>query len=151
LAEEREDMDNELIDALDRIRSEKSDVQFPKEVINKKIVKEIKKYFQILIRFYDLKPEEKEEEMKKDLAKDLSLILMNIFKLLGLIYPREDIARAFQNIRSGTKDSVAYAIELLDNTLEKELKDVLFPIIEDLPLEERVKRCRNLLKGFPNF
>jgi hypothetical protein len=70
---------------------------------------------------------------------------------LGLIYPREDITKAFQNIRSGTKDSVAYAIELLDNTLQKELKDVLFPVIEDLSLEERVRRCRNLLKDFPEL
>jgi len=151
LAEEREDMDDELIDALDRIRSEKSDVRFSKDVINNKIVKEIKKYYQILISFYDLKIEEKEIEMKKGVPKDLSLTLMNIFKLLGLIYPRDDIARAFQNIRTETKDSVAYAIELLDNTLQKELKDVLFPVIEDLPLEVRVARCRSLLKTSPSL
>jgi len=148
LEEERGEMDDELIDALDRIRSEKSDVQFSEEVMNKKIAKEVKKYCQILVNFYDLEPEAKEEEMKKGLPKDLSVVLMNVFKLLGLVYPREDIARSFQNIRTGTKDSVAYAVELLDNTLQKELKDILFPIIEDLSLEERVKRCRNLLKDF---
>jgi AAA family ATP:ADP antiporter len=151
LAEEREDMDTELIDALDRIRSEKFDVQFPRKVIDYKIIKEIKKYYQILIGFYDLKPEEKEEEMKKGLPKDLSIVMMNIFKLLGLIYPREDIAKAFQNIRTGTKDSVDYAIELLDNILLKEVKDILFPIIEDLPLEARVARCRSLLKSSPKL
>jgi AAA family ATP:ADP antiporter len=151
LAEEREDMDDELIDALDRIRSEKPDVRFSKDVINNKIFKEIKKYYQILISFYDLKVEEKEKEMEKGVPKDLSLTLMNIFKLLGLIYPRDDIARAFQNIRTKTKDSVAYAIELLDNTLQKELKDVLFPVIEDLPLEVRVAKCRSLLKTSPNL
>ncbi|NIM90027.1 MAG: MFS transporter [Candidatus Aminicenantes bacterium] len=145
------EMDDELIDAMDRIRSENSDVQFSEDVMNKKIAEEVKKYYQILVDFCDLKPEAKEEQMKKGLPKDLSVVLMNVFKLLGLIYPREDIARAFQNIRTGTKDSVAYAVELLDNTLQKELKDILFPIIEDLSLEERMKRCRNLLRNFPNL
>jgi hypothetical protein len=151
LEEERGEMDDELIDAMDRIRSENLDVQFSENVMNKKIAQEVKKYYQILVDFCDLEPEAKEEQMKKGLPKDLSVVLMNVFKLLGLVYPREDIARAFQNIRTGTKDSVAYAVELLDNTLQKELKDILFPIIEDLSLEERMKRCRNLLRNFPNL
>ena len=73
---------------------------------------------------------------------------MNIFKLFGLIYAREDIMRAYQNIRVGTKDSVDYAVELLDNTIRKEMKEIIVPLMEDLPLEERVKRCRGCLKNF---
>jgi len=148
LAEGKEDMDNELIDALDRIRSEKSDIQFQKEVVKAKIANEIKRYCQILIEFYGLKSKAKKEERDKDLPRDLTFSLMNIFKLLGLIYPYEDITKAYQNIRTGTKDSVAYAIELLDNILEKETRDIVFPLIEDLPIEERVRRCLNLLKTF---
>ena len=74
---------------------------------------------------------------------------MNIFKLLELIYHREDIIRAYQNVRAGTKDSVAYAVELLDNILKKELKDIILPLVESLSLEERVRICRSLLKTFP--
>ena len=148
LAEGKEDMDNELIDALDRIRSEKSDIQFQEKVVKAKIANEIKRYCQILIEFYDLKSKAKKEERDKDLPRDLTFSLMNIFKLLGLIYPYEDITKAYQNIRTGTKDSVAYAIELLDNILEKETRDIVFPLIEDLPIEERVRRCLNLLKTF---
>jgi len=72
---------------------------------------------------------------------------MNIFKLLGLVYPRDDIAKAYQNMRTGTKDSVAYAIELLDNILEKEMRDVVIPLIEDVSLEERVKRCLHIMRN----
>jgi hypothetical protein len=46
---------------------------------------------------------------------------------------------------------VDYALELLDNILSKEVRDVVFPLIEDLALEERVKRCRILLKTFPKM
>ena len=151
LAEDNEDMDHELIDALDRIRSGKPDIQVQEEIIKTKIFKEIKKYYQILIKFYDAKSKTKKVKMSEQLAENLAASMMNIFKLLGLIYSHEDIFRAYQNIRTATKDSVDYAVELLDNILPKEIRDVVFPLIEDLPLEERVKRCRILLKTFPKM
>ncbi|HEB36057.1 MAG TPA: hypothetical protein ENI18_09490, partial [Candidatus Aminicenantes bacterium] len=151
LAEDNEDMDPELIDALDRIRSGKPDIQVQEEIIKTKIFKEIKKYYQILIKFYDPKSKAKKVKISEQLSKNLAASLMNIFKLLGLIYSHEDIFRAYQNIRTATKDSVDYAVELLDNILPKEIRDVVFPLIEDLPPEERVKRCRIILKTFPKM
>ena len=150
-AENNEDMDPELIDALDRIRSGKPDIQVQEEIIKIKIFKEIKKYYQILIKFYDAKSKAKKVKMSEQLSENLAASMMNIFKLLGLIYTHEDIFRAYQNIRTATKDSVDYAVELLDNILSKEIRDIVFPLIEDLPLEERVKRCRILLKTFPKM
>jgi HEAT repeat protein len=146
LEEDREEMDAELIDSLDKVRSEKPDIQFQETIVRAKIFKEIKRYCQDIIELYDLISTGKKEEREKTLQKDLSVSFMNTFRLLGLIYPHEDIIKAFQNIRTETKDSVAYAVELLDNILEKEMKDVIFPLIEDLPLKERVKRCLNLIK-----
>ena len=146
LEEDRKDMDAELIDSLDKVRSEKPDIQFQETIVRAKIFKEIKRYCQDLIELYDLISTGKKEERQKNLQKDLSASFMNTFRLLGLIYPHEDIIKAFQNIRTETKDSMAYAVELLDNILEKEMRDVVFPLVEDLPLEERVKRCLNLIK-----
>ncbi|NIM58665.1 MAG: MFS transporter [Candidatus Aminicenantes bacterium] len=151
LAEENEDMDNELIDALDRIRSGQPDIQVQAEIIKTKIFKEIKRYYQILINSYETKSEVKRPEMSGKLSEDLAASMMNIFKLLGLIYPHEDIFRAYQNIRTATKDSIDYAVELLDNILPKDIRDVIFPLIEDLSLEERVKKCRVLFKAFPKM
>jgi hypothetical protein len=151
LAEDDEDMDYELIDALDRIRSGKPDIQVQAEIIKTRIFKEIKSYYQILIKFYETKSKVKKQKMSEKLLEELAASMMNIFKLLGLIYPHEDIFRAYQNIRTATKDSVDYAVELLDNILPKDIRDVVFPLIEDLPLEERVKRCRALLKTFPKM
>ena len=75
----------------------------------------------------------------------------DIFKLLGLIYSHEDISKAEQNIRAGTKEATAYAIEMLDNILKKDVKDVIFPLVEDLTLTERAERCKNLLTTYPAF
>jgi AAA family ATP:ADP antiporter len=112
---------------------------------------EIKAYYELFIEFTKTESEGKVEERSNILYRNMSQTMMNIFKLLGLIYPHEDIVKAHQNIQTGTKDSVAYAIELLDNTLHKEIRDALLPIIEDLSKEERLKALLALQKNLPKF
>jgi HEAT repeat protein len=99
-----------LIDALDRIRSEVPEVGFKADAVQSRFEAEIKL----------LGP-----------LKNLS-DLLPVFKLLGLIYDHEDVFRAYQNLLKGTKDSIAYAVELLDHTISQDFKDRLFPILEGL-------------------
>lgn len=148
LDEGKGEIDTELIDALDRIRCEKPGVQFREDIVETKILREIKKYCQTFIKHFGTKAKRKKAEKTKGLPEELNVSLMNVFKLFGFIYLREDIMRAYQNIQVGTKDSVDYAIELLDNTLKKEMREIVIPLMEDLALEERVKRCRSCLKNF---
>lgn len=148
LEEGKGEIDTELIDALDRIRSEKPGIQFREDIVEIKVLREIKKYCQTFIKHMGAKSKRKKAEKTKGLPEDLNVSLMNVFKLLGFIYLREDIMRAYQNIQVATKDSVDYAIELLDNTLRKEMREILIPLMEDVALEERVKRCRSCLKNF---
>jgi len=147
LEEGKGEIDTEVIDALDRIRSENPDVQFRVATVETIIVQKIKEYCQLFVKHFSAKSKRKKAEKRKDLPEDLNVLMMNIFKLFGLIYSREDIMRAYQNIRVGTKDSVDYAVELLDNTIRKEMREIIVPLLEDLPLEERVKRCRGCLKN----
>ena len=58
--------------------------------------------------------------------------LMPAFKLLGLAYDHEDIFRAYQNLLLGTKDSTAYALELLDQIVAPGVKEKLIKRIERL-------------------
>jgi len=148
LEEGKGEIDTELIDALDRIRSEKPGVKFREDIVETKILREIKKYCLTFIKHFGTKSKRKKAEKTKGLPEELNVSLMNVFKLFGLIYSREDIMRAYQNTQVGTKDSVDYAIELLDNTLKKEMREIVIPLMEDLALEERVKRCRSCLKNF---
>ncbi|HVP90490.1 MAG TPA: Npt1/Npt2 family nucleotide transporter [Terriglobales bacterium] len=70
-----------------------------------------------------------------------------LFDLLTLIAPPEDVVKAYQNILRGTKKSVDYSLELLDNILNGDLKELLFPLIESLPPEERCRRLRKPLRA----
>ncbi len=65
---------------------------------------------------------------------------------MTLLYPSEDIVKAYQNILQGTRKSVDYSLSLLDDLLDRELKAVLFPLIEDLPPEERTLRMRKAMR-----
>ncbi len=85
-------------------------------------------------------PEGRHEGQKAQALLDLRI--KRIFDLLALIYPQEDIIKAYQNILQGTRKCVDYSLELLDNILDRGLKELLFPLIEDLPLEEKARRLK---------
>jgi len=101
-------LENELIDALDRIRVRNPAVVFPAGVVEPMIVR----------------------QAGRARSAGPGADVMVLFKLLGLLYPHEDVFRAFENFRKGTKDDIAYAVELLDEMLPRELKDKILPVLE---------------------
>jgi hypothetical protein len=141
------ELETEIVDALDRIRSEKSEILFPVKMTQSVTLSIIKKYFQTYIEHHGLEYNEENKEQRSQLEKKLGIYFWDIFKLLGLYYPHEDIVKARQNLKTGTPNSVAYAIELLDNTLKKDMKDIVIPLVEDCPPEQRQQRFRRILKG----
>ncbi len=134
-----------VIDALDKIRSERPDISISPVRVQAKLLELIKIHYKMLIQ--------KEEGNKtdipdcQDLKKSLSDCRSNIFKLMGLLYSHNDIMKAYQNIQAGTKKSVAYALELLENTLQKELRSLIIPLVEEYPPEMRRKKYRQILNA----
>lgn len=96
--------DEDIIDALDRIRSRNPALAFPAESVRARLASALTGAGPVTG------------------AADL----LPVFRLLGLIHDHEDIFRAYQNLLKGTKDSIGYAIELLDHTLDSETKSRLF-------------------------
>jgi ATP:ADP antiporter, AAA family len=108
LAAEKDGVETDILDALDWIRSNKPEVILPREVILGHFAGDVE---------------------TAAAAKDPSALL-HLFKLLGLVYDHDDVFRAYQNVLKRTKDSVAYAVELLDFSVDQEVKDKLFPLLE---------------------
>ncbi len=123
LKENDVELEDDMIDSLDKIRSENRDLLIDVRFIKSYTLKKIKRLSQLAVAYSGLDESEK---------KEISHFLSDVFKLLGLIYPHDDMMKAYQNIKSGTKNSMAYAVELLDNTLSKEFRDRLLPIIEQV-------------------
>jgi len=146
LKRKRKDVEDEIIEAMYKMRSRDSQLLFQEKIILPEIIQKIKKSCLILIEMNDLTADEKKEHLAIDLENSLARSLKHIFELISLIYPREDIIRAYQNICTGTKKSIDYSIELLDNMLRKEIKEVLLPLIDDTHFEDKVRKCRKILK-----
>jgi AAA family ATP:ADP antiporter len=141
------DLDADIIDALDRLRSEKPEIDIPEKVVKKKTFELIKQYCQAYIDLQEVKPGEKHEEHIKGSQRILDKQLANIFKLLGLYYPHGDILKAYQNLKADTKHSVAFAIELLDSTLKKDLRDAILPLVEDISPAIRKRKFQQMLRS----
>jgi len=146
LGKENTDLEDEIIEALHKMRFTSPQVRFSERPVLVKVVALIKKSYLLIIQIYEMKADKRKEVLARDLENNLARTLKQIFELLGLIYPQEDIIKAYQNISAGTKKALDYSIELLDNILKKEVKDILLPLIEDTSFEEKVRISRRMLK-----
>ncbi|MBA7632432.1 hypothetical protein ES703_39978 [subsurface metagenome] len=146
LRKESRDVESEIVSAMYKMRLEKPQIHFREQIVVPQIIREIKESYMILKEMHDLKASEKKEFLAKNLENNLARSLKYIFELLSLIYPREDIIKAYQNITTGTKKAIDYSIELLDNIVRKEIMEVFLPLIEDIPFEDKVKKGRKMLK-----
>jgi ATP/ADP translocase len=102
------DLEADVIDGLDRIRVRSPEVVFPADVIEPMILK----------------------HAAAARAEKTSADPLILFKLIGLLYPHEDVFRAYRSYGKGTKDDIAYAVELLDEMLPRDLKEKIIPVLE---------------------
>ena len=137
LARRRDDMDQPLVDALYKIRIDRPRVRFREKDLRPELHVLIRKACDVV-----LDPPGPPDALKAQ----LDIRIKRVFDLLTLMYPREDVVNDYQNILQGTPKSVDYALEHLDNLLDREDKELLFPLIEDLPADERALRLRKALR-----
>jgi AAA family ATP:ADP antiporter len=125
----------ETIDALFKLRSGNPEITFPAGQVRRAILCLFGEAYAVLL-----------ENGKQAARPRLTILLRQIFDLLSLTLPHEDIVRAYQNISLGTKKAVDYSLELLDNLLDPHLKAFIFPLIEDLPEDQCLAQVRRLDK-----
>ncbi len=65
-----------------------------------------------------------------------------LFHLLSLAYNSTAIANIRNLINNGNDRDISYAIEMLDQIVNEEIKQVLFPVLENLSAKGRVKQLR---------
>ena len=141
------DLEAELIEAMAKLKAAHPDVLFLDSVIDAGVLRLLQRAFRALQQLSGLKAGRKKDDLLRGLEPSLSRHLKSIFDLLGLLYPPDDIRRAYQNLLAGTKKAVDYSIELLDNMLDKDIRPFLLPLVDDVPLEEKAKNARRLLKA----
>ncbi len=140
------DVEAKIIEAKDKMRSKNPQISFQKKKIISEVILKIKECYLILQEIHNFMGDKKKEFLVKDLENKLAQSLRYIFELLSLIYPQEDMIKAYQNICTGAKKAIDNSIELLENLLKREIIEVLSPLIDDIPLEDKVRKCKKMLK-----
>jgi len=146
LRKKNEEVESEIIEALYKMKSKDPHLQFQKQIILSEVIRLIKRSYLILIELDSTKMDGKKAYLVAELEKNLARALKHVFELLSLVYPQDDVMRAYQNITVGTKKAIEYSIELLDNLLKREIKEYLLPLIDDISFEDRVRKCKKMLK-----
>jgi AAA family ATP:ADP antiporter len=75
--------------------------------------------------------------------------MQRMFKLLGLVHSPSDIAAVTATLSAGEARQRSSAIEFLDNLLSGELRRRVLLLVEDMPLDERVRKGNVLYKTRP--
>lgn len=146
LQKKRRDVESEIIEAMYKMKVKNPHIYFQEKIILSEIIIKIKECYMILLQMHDLMADTKKVNTLKSLETNLARSIRHIFELLSLIYAQDDVIKAYQNICVGTKKAIEYSIELLDNIFKKEIMEILLPLIDDIPLEDKVRKCKKLLK-----
>ena len=140
------------VSALERLRRTHDTLTFPQETIEKLVVGESRRYFNYLSlsdNVFGKKRLPGGSLLALALEQKMQRTKNRIYRLLALIYPWRDIDAAQWTLENGDARGRASASEYLDNILTGQLRKRTMPVLEDLPLDEKVRRGNVLLKTRP--
>lgn len=140
------DVQTDVIDALIRIRSWNPSLSFSADEVGVEVYSAVRKACILVLELFAAGKDSQKAALAAEHENALGRTMKQIFGLLSLLYPPEDVMRAYQNYREGTKRSMDYALELLETMLRRDVKDVLMPLLEERPLDEKALVCRKILK-----
>ena len=124
---------------------------FHREPIEAFAPKEALPYFDYLTLHYNLfdRGKLRESLLAGVLQEKMSRSVDRVYRLLGLIYPWREIVAARYAIEHGDARSRASAIEYVDNILSGPIRKRVMPLLEDLPIDEKVRHANLALKARP--
>ncbi len=140
----------EVIRAIGRLRRAHPELTVPPDRVHRLAVQEAHRYFTSLGLRYNLERGDaaaRDTLLVRALAQKLDRTRDRIYRLLGLIYPWRDVAAARWSLEHGEPRIRASAAEYLDNVLDSNLRKHVMPVLEDLPLEDKVRRGNVLIKS----
>ncbi|HEX7085036.1 MAG TPA: Npt1/Npt2 family nucleotide transporter [Vicinamibacterales bacterium] len=137
------------ISALLRLKQSHPGLAIPSEAVQRLLVRESNRYLSYLSLRYNLvreDPTAADTLLARALGEKLARTLDRVYRLLGLLYDWKDVSAARWSLEHGDARMKASAAEYLDTMLDGPVRRHVMPILEDLPIEEKVRRGNNLLK-----
>ncbi len=124
-----------VLRALSRLRENAPDLDYGGVSVSTQVMNEARYYFQMnaaLLAFREhRKPHTPAGLLVSTLEQRLKASLERLFRLLGLKYPPRQVYAAYLALNRGLHADSAAALEFLDNVLDKELKRIVIPLLDD--------------------
>ena len=80
--------------------------------------------------------------LKKALESEINDNYENLYHLLALAYNPTSIGNIKNMLYEGSDSDISFAIELLDQIVNEEIKQVFFPVVENIPVHDRFKQLQ---------
>ncbi len=142
-----------VVKALNRLHETKHELPPARPVIAERIYSETRAYYEALALWQPFANKRSsasarllESALREKMDQDLEII----FRLLGLQYRQKDIYFAYSALKGSRSDRRAAAIEFLDNLLQKNLKSLILPLLEE-PSAERLIDMASRIFGIPPY
>lgn len=127
-----------VLKALNHIRGVKPELPGARPAIAERIYSETRAYYESLLLYRSLTSDSVGPAaglLERALRERIDQNMEIVFRLLGLEYPQKDIYFAYAALKEARPDRRASAIEFLDNLLQKDVKSIILPLVEEPSLE----------------
>ncbi len=138
-----------VVTAIEKLRHHHSELVMTHRPIEGLVLEECSRYCRYLTLRYNLVQRDARASrslLVRALEDKLARALDRIYRLLGLIYPWKDVAAARYTIEHSDSRTRAGAIEYMDNLLGGAVRKRVMPLIDDAPMEQKVRHANFFLK-----
>ena len=143
-----------ILRVLNQLRKKSPDLNFATEGIKSNLNHSLHVYYRIFQIRHALQnylqrnnSDFRKQLLEKALTEKLEKTLEEIFQLLSLLYPAKDVYYSYLGIIRDNKTQRASAIEFLDNILQKDIKTLLIPLLDQSMAEKINWRAQKLFNG----
>ena len=136
--------------AIESLRRGHPSLVFATDAIETLIFRETARYYTYLTLRYNITQRDRAGDdslVVRALDDKLTRTLDRIYRQLGLLYPWKDVAAARRSIEEGDARLRASALEFLDTLLAGTIRKRVMPILDDMPLVDRVRHANSVLKS----
>jgi AAA family ATP:ADP antiporter len=129
-----------VLRALNSIRNRQPDLDFHQSFVTDRILAEARYYFELSASLAPFATAPLEEEkaprtaaglLARTIEQRLEQAVERLFRLLGLRYPPVEIYSAYLAWRARRGDEAGAALEFLDETLDRDVKRVVLPMLDE--------------------
>ena len=141
-----------MIAALERLRRSDATLTFDRTKLEPLVIRDARQYLSTVSLHHNLFAGGRlptTNLLSPALEQKMQRTKDRIYRVLSLIYPWKDVAAAQWTLANGEPRARASASEYLDNLLSGDLRKLTMPVLEEMPIDDRVRRANVIQRTRP--